>query len=452
VNGRILRIEVRRSIALWAGGVFLLTALAFLYLLGGPWWQYDLAWTSQWSTAAQWERYLLSFLLPLAAGAGALQGLRDHRAGTGELLTATPRPAWQRAAVTAGALAATLAGAYLLVFGVAAVQVAAGGALFHPGWIPVVGVGALGLVAVGWLGMGIGRTLPSVLTPPAVAIATLMVMYLVGGTWARDEHVPLTYLAPPLNHVRSAFHDIAGQVSLAQALGLLGLAATGFWLLAAASVRARLPALLPVALGVTVALPMLPSDPARFLVVNEAAAAPVCSGRVCVTKLHEDWLATLAGPGEEALRLLARLPDPPVSIRESTAPDAVRHAPERDARVLLVDFGNRDVRDVTGDELTRGLLAGAGTPSCGGVATGDFDDRNRELAARTVAAGWLMGDLAPLPGTPPGLPELDALVEPAWEALHALPEDRQRARVAALRAAALSCDADLLDVLTGARR
>ncbi|MEU4573911.1 hypothetical protein [Nonomuraea sp. NPDC023979] len=449
VNGRILRIELRRSIAVWAGTVFLLAALAFLFGLTGPWTAYGERWTAQWSAAALWERHLLLFLLPLVVGAGALQGLRDRRAGTGELLAATPRPAWQRAAATAGALAIALVAAYLLVYGVGAVQVAAGGGVFHLGWAPVVAVGALSLVAAGWLGLGVARALPSVLTPPALAIATLLAMFPVVGLWQEEVVPKVAYLAPALDNARSLVHDLSGQVSLAQAVWLLGVAATGFWLLAATRPWARPAALLPAVLGAAVALPLLPSGSEPVYVVN-AAAEPVCSGRVCVTRAHEDLLPVVAGPGEEALRLLARLPGPPRQVRESAERDAVHHPPARDAGIVYVDFDVRDARS-TGEKLTRHLLAGAGTPSCHSLRGDDFDGRLREEAARRMAAGWLMGDVA-APTADPVFQELNALVEQAWPELRAVPEREQGARVAALREAALSCDGDLLAILTDGRR
>ena len=82
----ILRIELRRSIAPWAGLAVLVVALGFLFLLSGPWWKAPAAWTSQTTTAALWVRFLLVFLWPIVVGAGAIQGMRDSRSGMVELL------------------------------------------------------------------------------------------------------------------------------------------------------------------------------------------------------------------------------------------------------------------------------------------------------------------------------------------------------------------------------
>ncbi|MER5226882.1 hypothetical protein [Streptomyces flaveus] len=453
MNGRILRIELRRSTAPWAGLLVLLVALAFLHLLSGPWWKGPEMWTAQWTSTARWERFLLAFLWPLATGAGAVQGLRDHRSGMRELLATAPRPGWQRAAKTAGASALTLAVAYLLVFLVGAVQVIAGDGYFHLAWLPILAVGVLGLVAGAWLGMGIGRTVPSALTPPVLAVTSLVatVSLVVVMDAAAEGAVPnrVALLSPALPEVNDVFVTVAGRVSLGQALWLLGVAATGFLLLAAAQRRARLLALLPLALGAAVALPILPSDPARAFVVDAGATAPVCSGRVCVTEVSRTRLATLAGPGEDALRLLAKLPGAPGSVREATGAWPPRTRQSRTADVVPVDFDAPGFRgDVAGEELTRSLLTGAGTPPCVDEE-GEYGPRYvRERAARNVAAAWFLGELRPHHSAYLR-DEIDVLARPAWNALRALPADEQRARITALRAAALSCDGDLLDVLAG---
>lgn len=166
MNVRVLRIELKRSVAPWAGAVVLTTALAFLYLIPGSWWTGTTAWTAQWTSMALWTRSVLFYLWPLAVGLGALQGLRDHRSKMSELLTSTPRPARHRAATLAGATAITLASAFSLLVLVGAVQVVANTEYTHLGWLPISLVGALSLVAGAVLGMGAGRAVPSVLTRP----------------------------------------------------------------------------------------------------------------------------------------------------------------------------------------------------------------------------------------------------------------------------------------------
>ncbi|MFD7899243.1 hypothetical protein [Streptomyces sp. NPDC059743] len=465
-RGRILRIELRRSTGLWLGALLLLGSVALLQLFGGgPWAEGAESWTAQWTSAAWWERYLMVFLLPLAVAAGAVQGLRDHRSGMTELLGTTPRPVRQRSARTAGALALILATAYLLVFLYGGVQVIGNEGYAHLRWLPIVVVGALALVAAAWLGMGVARTVPSALTPPALTLATLMAVVLV-----HDAVTPgmfpnrIVLLSPSLAEVHSTFLNVAWRVNAGQTVWLLGLAATGFLLLVAGKARARLLALLPVVLGAAVAVPLLPAHQDRNYVIDKAATALVCDGPVCVTRVHERELAVLAGPGEEALRLLtgAGLPDPPSAVRETVPAWPLGpwqpQAPPQPAGFIPVDFEAQALSGATKDEVLRGLLAGAGTAPCvvplRSYPTEEEERRYdrtkavRELAARTVAAAWFTGELKPLPGTGELRADAGKLAGPAWNALRALPTDEQRTRIAALRTAALRCEGDLLAVLT----
>ncbi|MFD5750289.1 hypothetical protein [Streptomyces sp. NPDC127033] len=459
--GRILRIELRRSGALLVGALILVSSLLFLHLLTGPWVHGDERWTAGYTAAAWWQRMLLVFLWPGAVVAGAVQGLRDHRAGTSELLATTSRPTWHRAAGTATALALTLTAAYLLVFLSGAVQVLANSGYAHVGWLPIPVVGALALVAGGWLGMGIGKAVPSTLTPPVLGVVALLLSVVFSG-YVLLEPAPqrVMLLAPALPGPRSGFLTVAWQASAGQALWLLGVAATGFLLLAGAGrrarrgvrVRARLFALAPAVLGAAVALPVLPGD-ANDTYLNDASVTePVCDGRVCVTRLHESRLAGLRAPAEEALRLLSRLPGAPTSVREEVTPWPPGTPVRRDPAVLPVDFEARRLDGATPEETTRALLAGAGTAPCldphADLITEEqeraYDEERavREWAARTVAAAWFTGELKPLPGLAYLREDAGELALPAWEALRALPAGEQRERIVALRDATLSCGAD----------
>ncbi|MEC3975972.1 hypothetical protein [Amycolatopsis sp. H20-H5] len=457
MSARILRIELRRSIAPWAGLAILLVAAGFTYFFSGPWWKGSAAWNLQWTSVTVWLRYLLVFLWPLSVGAGALQGLRDHRSGMSELVSTTPRPAWQRAGTTALALVLMQFAGYLVFFVGGAMQVMGNASYAHLGWLPILFVGLLALVAGGWLGMGLGRSLPFALTPPVLAVLSLVGMIFLSLATASGSAVETllpgraVLLSPVLPQPRDAFSTIAGSVSLGQAVWLIGVAATGFLLLMAGSVRARALALVPVALGAAIALPVLPAENADTFVFDAGASAQVCSGQICVRKVHETRLGMLTGPGQEALRLLAKLPGAPTSVRETLYPQLLHGIQPRTADVVSVDFDDWRFRGATGEVLTRSLLAGAGTPSCFGTSDGrnDRDDALRDQAARSVAAGWLLGDreLELVKHYSLDRPMIDALAQPVWKALRALPPEEQQARIAALRAASLSCHGDLLAVL-----
>ncbi|MFJ8935113.1 hypothetical protein ACIRL0_05270 [Streptomyces sp. NPDC102365] len=459
MNLRVLRTELRRSVAPWAGVVVLVPSLAFLYLVDAAWWRDTTAWTAQWTPMAMWTRSLLYYLWPLAVGLGALQGLRDHRSKMYELLTSTPRPARHRAAVLTGTTALTLTTAFALLVLVGAVQVWGNTGYTHAGWLPISLVGAFFLVAGATLGMGAGRALPSALTPPALAMTAFVFTVLMHASLGRTETatssgIPLTepnqvsLLSPTVEEVRDALLTLSASVHLGQTVWLLGMATTGFVLLIASTRAARLIAVTPLLAGGVAALLVLPSDPARMYVVDKAAAEPVCAGPVCVTTTQRARLDGLAGPGKEALRLLhTALGDrAPVSVRENAAVLPWGSTPRWSRESVLFEFDDAMISGVTGEKLTRALIAQAMVPMC--VPTG-WSGTAADPAAQSVAVAWVTGDLEPLAGTGFSAAEQTAAARPVWQDLKALPQDEQLARISAMRTTALSCEGDPLAALKG---
>ncbi|MFJ7586686.1 hypothetical protein ACIQZO_04655 [Streptomyces sp. NPDC097617] len=456
MNFRILRIELRRSVAPWAGVFVLASALAFLYLVPGPWWQGTARWTSQWTSMALWTRSPLIFLWPLAVGLGALQGLRDHRSKMPELLISTPRPARHRAAALAGTTAFALVSSFALLVLLGAAQVLAGDATYtHLGWLPVSLVGALALTAGAVLGMGVARSVPSLLTPPALAVGAFLVVNLLRQT--SDAALPdsaaphrLSLLSPAVADVRETLLTLSVPVHLGQTVWLLGMAATGFALLAAATPRARLLALTPLLAGGAVALLLFPADPRATYVVDRDAARPVCDGPVCVTTARRARLDDLAAPGGEALRLLHEaLGDrAPVGIRETTLPRALGDTPERSHEYVLVDFDDAAIGDAEGGRLTRALVAQGIAPLCRPRSHTESGTL-QEAAAQSIAAAWVLGELRPLEGTMHDVGDQAAVAEPVWKKFMARPREEQRQGIGALHAAAVSCSGDPLGALTG---
>ncbi|MFB7473546.1 hypothetical protein [Kitasatospora sp. NPDC056184] len=453
---RVLRTELRRSVAPWAAAAVLAIALALLELAPGPWSQGTTLWTAQWTSMALWTRHLLVVLWPLALGLGALQGLRDRRSGTAELLATTPRPARHRAVALAGPTALALAGAFALLVLLGAARLLAGGAASTgAGWLPISLVGALALGAGAVLGMGVARTLPSVLTPPALAVAGFVLTNVLRQT--TDAAVPtsavpnrLSLLSPTVADVRQTVLTLAAPVHLGQTLWLLGLAATGLALLAAATPRARLLALTPLLAGAALALPVLPADPRDTYVLDRAATAPVCDGPVCVTAAHRARLDELAGRGRDALGLLrgALGDQAPAAVRESTAPRAIGGTPERPREALLVDFDDAVIGAAGGEALTRALVGQGIVPLCHPRSARESGTLP-EVVAQSIAAAWVLGDLLPLDGTMFSAQDQTELAAPAWQAFGALAPAEQRRRMAALHTAAVSCTGDPLDVLAG---
>jgi hypothetical protein len=171
------------------------------------------------------------------------------------------------------------------------------------------------------------------------------------------------------------------------------------WYAVARKATGRLSAL-PIVLGAAIALPILPSASAQDYMLEPAAVALVCNdngARICVTKVHENRLATLVGPATEALKLLSKVPGGPTAVEELPDPQALNGKLPVPAGVVPIDFDDWDLASGSGvttdpDRLRLYLLAGAGTRSC---LPGSYSDE-RERAARTVAAAWLTGELKPL--------------------------------------------------------
>ncbi|MEE1942993.1 hypothetical protein V1L54_26895 [Streptomyces sp. TRM 70361] len=460
MNGRVLGTELRRSAAPWAGVVIAGGALAFLYLIDGMWWRGTVRWTSQWTSMALLTRTLLFYLWPVAVGIGALQGLRDSRSRMTELLTTTPRPAWSRAALPAGATAITLASGFGLLVLWGGVQVALGPTAYtHLGWLPISLVGALALVAGALFGMGVARALPSALTPPALVVAGLAATVLL--VRHTDDRLPsglapnrLSLLSPATPEARQVLLTLSGTVHLGQTIWLLGLLATGFALLVAATPRARLLATVPVLAGAALALLVLPAHARDTYVVDRAAAAPACDGPVCVAQIHRSRLSELAPRGKEALRVLHdalgdRAPD---AVREETALRAIGEKRELSGDTVLVSFDDPLIARAEGERLTRVLVSQGLAPHCYPRSERESGTQH-EVVVQSIAASWALGESEMKPLEKPEADEYSRKAwkeaEVAWQRLTALPPAEQRARIARMRAAALSCSYDQLDILKG---
>jgi hypothetical protein len=427
----ILRTELRRSTAPVLGIGLVAISLGLVYSLTGPWIHGTAPWNVEWTGLAQWTRYLAVFLWPLVLGAGAWQGLRDRRSRVTELFASTPKPAWRRLLPTVGALAVALTAGYVVLLVVGGVQVAGTATYFHLKWLPVAGVMVLALVGIAVLGFGLGRLLPSMVTPPVLAIAALAAQVsVIQLGWPK-------LLTPAFDGPEvTAFTTVSVPVSLTQALWFTGLGAAGFVLAAAARARTRVAAVLPVALAAAVAVPVL-SGMDTPVVADDDAMALVCDDdgpRVCVREVHADYLPTLVGPAREALALMAKLPSPPTSVVEYPDPDA--YEPEStDVVPFFVDLP----RLTDPEDIKRVVLAGAGTPLC--VYADGWGGSTDSISARIVTAAWFTGELGPVPGTAYLWENAQDHVRAVWDELTALPADEQTAAVAAYREASLDCDA-----------
>jgi hypothetical protein len=225
----------------------------------------------------------------------------------------------------------------------------------------------------------------------------------------------------------------------------VGLAATGFLLLAANSARTRVLGLLPVVAGAAIALPVFPASADGLLAPDGIAAQKLCDGPICVSRAHEDRLAALAGPGREALAMLAKLPGAPTRIEEQVAQNSVSSPPARDPGVVYLDFQmNEELLTADASALRVAVLSGAGLPECVPPSYGDMSD----MGGRMIAAAYFTGELKPLPEYGGSwLRRESGRVEQAWQKFRALPADVQFARVVALRQVLLTCQGDPINTL-----
>lgn len=455
MNLRVLRTELLRSAAPWAGLLVLAGGLGLLYALNGP--GSSTRWNGQWTSLALWTRVTLAYVWPLVAGVGALYALRDHRSRMPELLTSTPRPVWQRAAAPATAIALALTAGFVTLLLWGGVGVLLGTTTFTTlGWLPISAVGLLALVAAALFGMGVARTLPSPLTPPLVVVVLLAVnvtlMQNSDGRLPAANIAPhvLSQLSPVVAQPRELLLTLTGAVHLGQTLWLLGLLATGFGLLTATRVRTRLTAVVPALAGAVLALLVLPGDPAGSYRVDTAAASPACEGPVCVSEIHHDRLAALAPTATEALRVLDKAlgDDAPRRVREETAPRALAENRRLDPASVLVHFEDPQIGAAKGEQLLRRLVGEGIAPSCWG-RTSRESGSDESLVTQSVLASWALGEFRLIDADVYNAGEYRASAREAWRRFMALAPAERRSRAVEVREAALGCEFTYPEDLTG---
>jgi hypothetical protein len=454
MDARILRIELRRSVALWAGLVLAAVGIFVLFASNPPY--------HGWMELAIFQRDIMQLTWPLALGAGAWQGIRERRSRVEELMDTTPLPRRRRVLPLALAMAIGAVAAYLVMLAGSAGHLVRPDSYFSIGAASLIALGALAMVGAVWLGMAVGAMLPSPLTAPllvVVAFGGLALVPPILRDQARSDPGSVLLL-PHLQQPRDgliALQMLAVPASAWQAVWLVALAATALALFAAASVSMRLLALLPVMLGAAIAVPMLPRHVSDAWVEDSRASEVVCSPgahSACAARAYAWVLDDVDRPARQALSTLAaRLPDAPGRVLVAD-PGPADDRPRADTiRLDLTPFLDGTLQR-TQDDLLWTLLNGAGTTSCPSAADkiGDKSPEagQRYAAARLAAAAWLL-DRDP-PSSPRDGPEV-GLARQALSALRALPAEEQRARVAALREAELACSTgDNLSLLMDGRR
>ncbi len=469
MGARILRIELRRSVALWAGLLIAAVGVFVLFASNPPY--------QSWMELTVFQRDIMQLTWPLALAAGAWQARRERASRVEEVIATTPLPRRWRVLPLAAAMAIAAVAAYLVMFAGAARHLRHLDGYFPVGAVPLIALGALALVAAVWLGLAIGALLPSPLTAPILVVVGFVSLALLPPLLVSpNEGRPGSYLLfPHLQGPRDglyALQELSARANLSQALWLAALAATGLALFAAARPRTRVAALLPLLLGAAIAVPAMPRQLADAWVADDRATELVCTPdqpQVCIARVYSHTLDQLRGPARQALSVLAaKLPPAPTRVVVQIGGRGNPGLPAADTLLMWVS-PVADENDVAGvrregragvsSDMLAQLLDGAGIPPC--VNLLGFDPTRLEpgapepepdiryLAARSAATAWLLD--RDLPQASKGAKESEETLAPqALAALRAMPAGEQQARVAALRDAERTCaPGDRLDLLTG---
>jgi len=444
MDARILRIELRRSLALWAGLLIAAVGVFVLFASNPPY--------RSWLELAVFQRDTMQLTWPLALAAGAWQGIRERRSRVAELLATTPRPRRRRVLPVAAAMAIAVVAAYLVMLAGASGHLWNLEVYLSAGTVPIIATGALAMIAAVWLGQALGSLLPSPLTAPMLVVAGFALLAVLPSLlWDPDRRPGTMLLFPQLQGPRGCGYLVqtfSARANLSQALWLAALAATGLALFAAARPATRVAAVLPILVGAAIAVPAMPRLVDSAWVTDRRAAEVVCTRddpKICIARSYSYALDYLRGPAHEALATLAaKLPRAPTRVLVETNDKPYQGRPPANTLLLVAP----DPTAYTPDDLLWRMLDGAGVPACPSLI-GELDKPNqRYIAGRTVAAAWL------LDGDPPrasGRREESAvgIEQQALAALRALPAGEQKARVNTLRDAEMTCAAgDRIDMLT----
>jgi hypothetical protein len=231
---RVLRIEIRRSVVLWA--VPLLLALfyfdSFRTAAGLP-----PIWTVRSSVITT---NMIEDFGPFAAGLAAWVASREGRRRTGDLLETTARPAWARQLSALGATLFWLLVTYLVGVAALYIDVARQATWGGPPVWPVV-VGVVEVVTFAVIGFTAGALFPGRFTAPLAAIGTFLLAFIGyhAATGVKPGTSTYALLSPstavPLGDA-GVFYRVAPDLAIAQVMFMGGITVGLFGLLTLAPV------------------------------------------------------------------------------------------------------------------------------------------------------------------------------------------------------------------------
>jgi hypothetical protein len=434
---RILGIEFRRSAAVGAALLIAVAGTILLQATAGRW-------STGWMALAMTQREYLALVSPLAMAAGAWQSYREHRANVGELFASAPRPRPQRMVPILAATGLALLAAYLVTF-LAAVPRIAGTARYLPSAAyAVVAVGLVAMIASGWLGLAVGRLVPALATAPTLAVVGFALLILA--PHALPDGGLTAAFSPSMGmSIFSDYDTVDGNVSAAQGLWMAAIAAAAVVLFALHNRTFALAALVPLAIGATATVLVVPTgDAYERGRIDPVAQELVCTAdapRVCLSRAHEALLPDVVPRARHALALLSKTSV--VEAHEDTTTLFPPTSPTSRADTVLM----RITLDKHGHLAHPGRLE----PT---VLTGAFTGPDGCADASNVpvamaAAFWLL-DRKPVTG-PDGLEYVAPDAVELWKALRALSRAEAAARVTAVYQAAQKCQVTTGLLTRGAR-
>ena len=425
----ILGIELRRSSAIWAALILLLAAVGVFYAVPQNW-------VASYMSLAMYERQTLGLLWPLAMAAGAWQGRREHKAKVAELFDSTPRPRREQVVPILGATALTVGGAYLVAAAAAAPRIIDTASYLPAQVFAVLAVGAISLVAAVWVGVAVGRLVPLLVTPPILAILVWALSPALVGALKNQKWLAMLFL--PFNGVGSYtdYQTVEGRVSFAQAVWLIGLAAAGAVLLAAASRRTRVWAAVVAVAGASAGVALMPSGAAfHENPVDPVAMEQVCaagSPRVCVARVHKTQLPEVIPYATRGLAVLAKVPGGPTNAREEISVYFGEEPPPppADTAVFPVQLdadGHVQGSDGTVREMVIRTLRN------------DFECSDSDPGSYVRAATAYLLGAEPVKEYDSEPAEVNAEAVTIWQGLRKMPEQAALNRIGDVRKAARAC-------------
>ncbi|MER6817552.1 hypothetical protein ABT299_50590 [Spirillospora sp. NPDC000708] len=447
---RLLRLELRRNIM-----PLLLPVVAVLLWIS-PYGR-SLAGIAVWTRRGAVLQDALQGFGPVAAGAAAWTGSREHRARMRDLMASTARGSWARTLPAWAATALWGLGFLAVAVGVLYGLTAASASLGHPLWWPVA-VAAAALLAFFSGGYAIGALLPGRFVAPLTAIGAFMLL-VVAATLAQARHPAA--LAGPVGAVSDPYRPLffrtghavpEVQVIFAAGLAVLalgalalptgaggsavrsagavlaatgaGMAATALWLAGTGHIARDSGA---------VDIPLLRSPgegrPVAYTPVCEGGAIQVCVHPAFTTVLDESAAALRPVTGQ-----LAGVPGVPGRVEERMLPGGPRVT--GGALYVPAPFGAFD----SGHPLTSAVARKMRADAACGLLYGSWNVTGQARWAVALGVVAAAGD----PDTPvlPGAARPDASVTAAARRFAALAPAARRqwlaAHLTALRAGRLA--------------